>query len=109
MINRLKARPEEPEEPKPPDDYYEIHARCDTYYVSREVGEAVLSLLRRRWVPRWIGFTDLSASAVRIRSRLIDCVQECRAAQRVATRAFHRARRQEEKAERRPWEEDDWF
>lgn len=109
MINRLKARLEEPEEPKPPDDYYEIHARCDTYYVSRDVGERVLAELGRAWPAKWIAFTDLSSSAVRIRSRLIDCVQECRAAQRVASRAFHRARRQEEKAERRPWEEDDWW
>lgn len=109
MINRLKATLGEPEVPKPPEDYFEIRARFETYYVSREVGERVLDLLRRSWVPRWIAFTDLSMSDVRIRSRLIDCVQECRAAQRVASRAFHRARREEAKAERRPWEDDDWW
>jgi hypothetical protein len=109
MINRLKELLEEPDEPRPPDDYYEIEARFETFYVSRAEGERVLRLLRRIWVPRWITFTALSSAQVRIRSRLIESVQECRAAQRVAARAFHRARRQEEKAERRPWEDDDWW
>lgn len=47
MINRLRAIQEEPEQPKPPEDYFEIRARFDTYYVSREVGERVLGLRPR--------------------------------------------------------------
>jgi hypothetical protein len=60
--------------------------------------------------PRWIEFTDPSGSAVRIRTRLIECVRECTESQRAAAREFRRARRREDKAERRPWEDDDdWW
>lgn len=109
MVNRLKERLGEPEEEYPAGDYYEILAHNEVFYVSREVAEAVLRLLNRRWPARWIGFTTLSGSAVRIRSRLIQCVQECTGPQRSAAREFHRAQRKESKADRRPWEDDDWF
>ena len=87
-----------------------IEARCDTFYARREVAEGVLEELRRAWPPRWIEFADLSGATVRVRTRLIECVQECTGAQRAAAREFRRARRREEKADRRPWEDDDdWW
>jgi hypothetical protein len=107
---RLKALFEQPGQPQPAEDYYVIEARCDTFYVRREVAEGVLEALRRAWPPRWIEFVDLAGSGVRLRTRLIDCVQECTGAQRAAAREFRRARRREEKADRRPWEDDDeWW
>ena len=78
-------------------------------YVTRAVAEAVMAQLGRRWPPRWITFTDLAGSTVTIRSRLVQGVRERTGAQRAAARAFHRARRLEDKAERRPWEEDEWW
>lgn len=109
MINRLKERLGEPEEQYPAGDYYQIQTHAEVFYVTRAVAEAVLQLLHRRWPARWIGFTTLSGSTVRIRTRLIQCVQECTGPQRAAAREFHRAQRQESKADRRPWEDDDWF
>ena len=110
MIHRLKALFEQPDQPEPTEDYYVIEARCDTFYARREVAEGVLEELRRAWPPRWIEFADLSGATVRVRTRLIECVQECTGAQRAAAREFRRARRREEKADRRPWEDDeDWW
>jgi hypothetical protein len=108
MLNRLRPYLGEPDERRPPDDYYEIGAKWATFYVSREVAERVVRLLRRRWPPRWIGFTDLYGSEVRVRSRLIEYVRESARTQRAAARDFHRARREEERADRPPWEDELW-
>ncbi|MBI4500203.1 MAG: hypothetical protein HY700_03485 [Gemmatimonadetes bacterium] len=44
---------------------------------------------------------------VRVRTNLIESIRECTGAQRAGARAFYRARRLEEKADRKPWEDDD--
>jgi hypothetical protein len=38
---------------------------------------------------------------------VVECVFECTARQRATRRAFDRDRHREERADRRPWEEDD--
>lgn len=108
MLNRLKPYLNEPDEASA-GDYYVVLANLDTYYVSREVADRVARLLQRRWPPRWIRFTDLAGSDVRVRSRLIQSVQECTTSQRAAARELRRARYREERADRRPWEDDEWW
>jgi len=108
MINRLKLRPE-PDDPPPAEDYYEVDTACELFYVNADVAEWLVACMRRRWPPRWITFTDLDGSTVTIRSRLVRCLRERTGSQRAAARAFRRARRQEDKAERRPWEDDEWW
>lgn len=109
MTNRLERYLEERPEPGPAEDYFEVQGRFETYYVSRDVAESVTATLARRRQPRWTSFVDLSGSAVRVRTALIDCVRESTRTQREAGREFFRARRKEAKADRRPWEEDEWF
>lgn len=107
MINRLKEYHEEPEERPPEDDFYVVAYEYDEFYVTREVANRVLRELEARKPPRWIRFTDIYGSVVSVRSQRIDHVREWTVAQRASARAFRRARRQEEKADRRPWEDDD--
>jgi hypothetical protein len=105
-MNRLKEYFQEPEPDAPESDYYVISGDCGYFYVSRETATRVERCLDRVWVPRWVTFTDLSGSQVRIRTCLIHCVFESTTTQRAYEREFHRARKLEEKADRRPWEED---
>lgn len=107
MINRLKEYYEEPEERPPEEDFYVIAYEYDEFYVTRDVAARVLSELGARRPPRWIRFTDVHGSEVSVRSQKIDHVREWTVAQRDSARAFRRARRQEEKADRRPWEDED--
>ncbi|HEV2150439.1 MAG TPA: hypothetical protein VGR37_23770 [Longimicrobiaceae bacterium] len=107
MINRLKEYHGEPEERAPEDDYFEITSEAELFYVSQETARRIVHQLRRFWVPRWIRFTDLCGSEVEVRSRLIESVHESTTTQRQARRDFHRARKLERKADRRPWDDDE--
>jgi hypothetical protein len=106
-MNRRTAYFEDPTEPTPEDDYWVIAGDCGWYYVSPETADGVARTLERGWTPRWLAFTDLSGSRVRVRARLVDAMLESTGAQRRRERAFHRARKQERDADRRPWEDDD--
>jgi hypothetical protein len=107
MTNRLKDYFDQPDERPPEEDYFVVAHDCAFFYVTREVAERILVDLQADVPPRWLRFTDVSGSSVCVRTRLIDYVRECTQAQRAAQREFRRARRLEEKADRRPWEEDD--
>lgn len=107
MINRIKAYIEEPEKKEPQGDFWVIYGTCGMFYVSEEVAREVEQKLDRRWwAPRWVRFTDLAGSRVRVLAREIQSVYESTAEQRTTERAFHRARREEDKADRLPWEDD---
>jgi hypothetical protein len=58
------------------------------------------------WGPRWLTFTDLWGARCRIRRLDVDKITESTPAVRAAGRAFRRARKLEDKADRRPWEDD---
>lgn len=105
MINRLKQFDLGGEAPSPPEDYWIVEARRDTFFVPAAAAAGLLAQLEGR-APRWIRFTTLSGAAIRIRARAIDCVRESTAAQRQAARDFHKARRDEYRADCPPWEED---
>ena len=105
-MNRLKEYFQDPEPESPEGDFWVVESRWDTFHVSRETVQAVERALDRFWRPRWVVFTDLFGARRRVLTRTIDRVSECTSAQRTAIREFERARRLEEKADRRPWEED---
>lgn len=97
----------DPLEPEPPDDYYEIRSYFGFCVVSRETASEIERCLDQLPPPRWIVFCDLSGSRHRVQTPLIYRITESTAAQRAADRAFDRARRLEEKQDRRPWEDDE--
>lgn len=107
MINRLKNRFEEPGGDAPAEDYWEVTGGAGWFTVSAETAREVSRQLAAPLPSRWVRFTDLFGAEVRVRSKGIDCVRECSRSQRSAERGFRRARRDERKADGRPWEDDD--
>jgi hypothetical protein len=89
------------------DDYFVIRVGFTCFQVSAATAAAVMAALARRWPPRWVGFVDLHGSRIRLRSHTIAMIYESSAVQRQHERDFERARRLEEKADRRPWEDDE--
>jgi hypothetical protein len=107
-MNRLKdyfGDPPEPDERY--DDYFVIGTVRCSYAVSQDTAIEIERWLDHQPPPRWVVFRDLAGSRHRILADHINRVTESTAAQRAADRAFDRARRLEEKMDRRPWEEDD--
>jgi hypothetical protein len=107
MVNRLKDYFEEADERPPEDEYFEVACEYELFYVTAAEAERILRALEACVRPRWLRFTEVNGSHVILRTRLIEYVRECTVAQRASERAFRRARRLEEKADRRPWEDDD--
>ena len=105
-MNRLKDYFQEAEPEPPADNFYVIAGDCGYFYVSPETAARLERCLDRVWLPRWVTFTDLSGSRVRVIARHIHRIFESTVAQRAYEREFDRARKLEEKADRRPWEED---
>ena len=105
-MNRLREYFEEPPEPERQDDYFEIESHDDTFAVSRETAIEIERRLDQRPTPRWIVFHDLVGARHRVLASHIRSISESTAAQRAAGREFNRARRLEEKQDRRPWEDD---
>lgn len=106
-MNRLKEYLEEPEEERLFGDFWVVYGESGMFYVSAETAWEVARRLERWWPPRWITFVDLAGSRVRLRDRDVQAIYESTELHRTRERSFHRARRLEEKADRRPWEEDD--
>jgi len=106
-MNRLKNFFGDPHRPESQDDFYEIERRFRDFAVSRETAMEVERKLDQLPPPRWIVFRDLNGSRHRILADQISRISESTAAQRAADRAFDRARRLEERQDRRPWEDDD--
>lgn len=106
-MNRLKQYLANDEEPLMPEgDYWVVETDSAYWIVSRDTARAIERALDRLWRPRWIVFQDLTGGSRRLRAKSIECVFESTAEQRAFRRAFDRERQREEKADRRPWEED---
>jgi len=106
-MNRLKDYFGDSPVPDPTDDFYVIVIRYTHFCVSRETATVIELVLDQACPPRWVAFCDLSGSRHRVLTEQISRVSESTADQRAADRAFDRARRREEKQDRRPWEDDD--
>ena len=105
-MNRLEEFFGNPPDPERSDDYFEIETHYDLFAVSRRTAQDVERSLDACPTPRWVAFTDLAARRHRIMVAHIYRISESTAQQRQATREFYRARKSEDKADRRPWEED---
>jgi hypothetical protein len=106
-MNRLKEFFDQSPEPERQDDFYEVESYRETFAVSRETAADVERRLDQLPPPRWVVFRDLAGARHRVLAAQVYRISESTAAQRAAARAFGRARRQEDKADRRPWEDDD--
>jgi hypothetical protein len=106
-MNRLKDYFNNPPEPESQDDFYVVEKRYGSFAVSRQTAAEIESVLDQAYPPRWVVFRDLNGSRHRILADQISRISESTAAQRAADRAFDRARRLEDKQDRRPWEDDD--
>lgn len=105
METRTK-KDQQPEGPRPVGDYYVVNSRYDTYYVSSETARRVGACLERAWRPRWVKFVDLNGGRVWLRTASIESISESTEDARSRDREFQYARRQEEKADRR-WDDDE--
>ena len=106
-MNRLKDYFGDPLEPERKDDFFEIECRYDSFAVSQQTAVEIEERLDQRPPPRWIAFRDLSGARHRILAGHITRISESTARQRAANREFNRARRLEDKKDRRPWEDDE--
>jgi hypothetical protein len=95
-MNRIKEILRQTPEPERPDDFWEIEARHEIFYVTRLTAEVVEHALDRRPLPRWVTFHDLSGARHRVLATLVSRISESTVAQRAAEREFRRARRQED-------------
>ena len=106
-MNRLMQYLEDEEPRMPEGDYWVVETDSSYLIVSADTARAIeRQLARRFWRPRWIAFHDLTGGRRYLRTNVIECVYESTATQRASRREFERARRQEEKADRRAWEDD---
>jgi hypothetical protein len=88
------------------EDYWVIGCQFGWYFVSPETGHEVVEMLDMRNPPRWIQFTDLHGSDIRVLSDAIVRVEESTRDQRELERAFLKSLREEDEADKPP--EDQW-
>ena len=106
-MNRLTDFFEDPLEPEPLGNFFEIESPYNYFAVSQETVSEIERSLDQLPPPRWVVFRDLFGARHRIPATHVCRISEKTAAQRASSRAFYRARRLEEKMDRRPWEDDD--
>jgi hypothetical protein len=106
MVNRILAllKPGDNEDP-PYGDFVVVSGPFGSLSVTRNVAREIERVLDRRWRPRWVTFHDRVGSRVRVRANEIRLFVESTTVQRASDRQLDRARRTEEKADRRPWED----
>jgi hypothetical protein len=109
MLNRIAAGPGGPpddDEEPPYGDFVVVSGRFGCVYVTHDEARAIERALDAPAPPRWLVFRDRVGSRIRVRARDVRAVAESTAAQRAADRRLDRARRLEERADRRAWEDE---
>jgi hypothetical protein len=108
MINRIAAWPREPfdDEEVPYGDFVVVSGTFGYVSVTHAEARRIERALDALRPPRWIAFRDRVGSRIRVRAGEIRALTESTAAQRAADRRLDRARRLEEQADRRAWEDD---
>ena len=104
-MNRITRYLEEPPEPTY-GDFYVVAGEFGRVGVTHAVARRIQAVLDRWIVPTWIEFPDRVGSIIRVRTRGIHSIVESTTEQRAADRQLDRAREEEEKADRRPWDDD---
>ena len=106
-MNGLKDFFDDLLDPEPLDNFFEIESPYNYFVVSQETASEIERWLDQLPPPRWVMFRDLFGARHRIPAVHVCRISEKTAAQRAASRAFYRARRLEDKMDRRPWEDDE--
>jgi len=109
-MNRLAQYFEEADEPREPgmvDSYWVVETAQYWFVVAPDTARRIERQLARWWGPRWLDFTDSWGVRRRIPRAAVNHISESTPALRAAARAFYRARKLEELADRRAWEEND--
>ena len=106
-MNRLTHYFTEAPTPDWQEDYFQIETHYDSFVVSQATALQVERWLDALPSPVWLVFHDLAGGRHRVLAAHVYRISENRAEQRAYRRAFHRGLRQEEKADRRPEDDDD--
>lgn len=106
ITNRIRPFAAAPEEEPAYGDFVVVSGPFGSACVCASTARAIERVLDRRWRPRWLVFRDRAGSRWRVRTGEVRLLVESTVAQRAADRDLERARRQEERQDRRPWEED---
>lgn len=107
MVNRVLALLKRADNGDPPyGDFVVVSGPFGNFCVTRNVAREIERVLERRWRPRWVTFHDRVGSRVRVRASEVRLFVESTTAQRASDRQLERARRNEEKSDRRPGDED---
>jgi len=104
-MNRITRYLEEPPEEQY-GDFYVVAGDFGRVGVTHAVARHIQAVLDRWFVPTWIEFPDRVGSIIRVRTRHIRSFTESTVEQRAADRRLERARDEEEKGDRRPWDDD---
>ena len=106
MINRIDLLLGESPGEESYGDFHVVSGSFGAVVVTADTARAIERALDRRRPPRWLVFRDRSGSHVRLRTREVRAVCESTTAQRAYDRRMERLREQEERADRRQWEDD---
>jgi hypothetical protein len=108
MLNRIRGVAEEPfdDGDVPYGDFVVVSGAFGCAYVTHDTARTIERALDRARPPKWVAFADRVGSRFRVRTREIRVLCESTAEQRAADRRYDRARRLEERADRRSWEEE---
>lgn len=85
--------------------FWVIFGEFGSFRISRATAHHLMRSLDRVWQAKWLCFTDLFGSRVRVRARHVRGVLECTKPQRVRERALDRALERELTEERTSWED----
>lgn len=105
-MNRITRYLEDSTENPSYGDFVVVAGEFGRVGVSHAVAREIQRVLDRWILPRWIEFPDRVGSIVRVRTKGIRSLVESTVEQRAADRKLERARDEEEKADRRPWDDD---
>jgi len=101
----IQESPEARERVPVPRNWFSVFTREYSWRVSREMAAHVERALEAEPMPRWVVFVDLTGSRVRLRTALIEFVEQCTVDQRRIGRAMQAALKAEAQAQE--WEQDE--
>ena len=105
IANFLDERQEPPELPNL-GDYFVIAGEFGRIAVDADQARRISAVLDGWRLRTWIEFRDRAGSLFRVRVRHIRSIVESTVEQRAADRRLERAQKNEEKADRRSWDDD---
>jgi hypothetical protein len=104
-LNRIRKK-DVPDEP-PAGDYYVVGTPRGYVWIDAPMASRLGKMLSRLWPVRWLRLVDRNGSRIWMRAGWVQYVQESTEGQRERSRAFHRARDREARADR-DWDDEDW-